>query len=103
MRPIYAARREALLDGLRHELGEWLEPIPSEAGLHLAARLRDPAAAARLLPVVLRHAPGAESTADYAMTHRVEPAVTFGYGVIDTAEIAAALARMRRALRKVSR
>jgi GntR family transcriptional regulator/MocR family aminotransferase len=29
----------------------------------------------------------------------VEPAVTFGYGVIDAAEIAAALARMRRALR----
>jgi GntR family transcriptional regulator/MocR family aminotransferase len=101
MRPIYAARRETLLDGLHSELGEWLEPIPSEAGLHLAARLRDPAAASRLLPVVLRHAPGAESTADYAMTRRVEPAVTFGYGVIDVAEIAAALARMRRALRGV--
>ena len=99
MRPIYAARRETLLDGLRGELGEWLEPIPSEAGLHLAARLRDPAAAARLMPVVLRHAPGAESIADYAMTRRVEPAVTFGYGVIDEAEIAASLARMRRALR----
>jgi GntR family transcriptional regulator/MocR family aminotransferase len=102
MRPIYAERRQVLLEGLHRELGEWLEPIPSEAGLHLAARLRDPAAAARLMPEVLRHAPGAEAIADYAMTRRVEPAVTFGYGVIDAAEIATALLRMRRALRRVS-
>ena len=46
MRPIYAERREALLDGLRRELADWLEPIPCEAGLHLAARVREPRHAA---------------------------------------------------------
>ncbi|KQZ74655.1 GntR family transcriptional regulator [Rhodanobacter sp. Root561] len=101
MRPIYAARREALLDGLQRGLGEWLQPIPSEAGLHLAARLRDPARASKLMPVVLRAATGAEATADYAMTRDVEPAVTFGYGVIDAADISAALAGLRRSLRKL--
>jgi GntR family transcriptional regulator/MocR family aminotransferase len=101
MRPIYAARREALLDGLQRGLGEWLQPIPSEAGLHLAARLRDPARASKLMPVVLRAAAGAEATADYAMTRDVEPAVTFGYGVIDAADISAALAGLRRSLRKL--
>ena len=100
MRPIYAERREALLDGLHRALGEWLQPIPSEAGLHLAARIRDPALAPKLMPVVLRFAPGAESTADYAMTRDIEPVVTFGYGVIDAGEIAVALGRMRRALEK---
>jgi GntR family transcriptional regulator/MocR family aminotransferase len=98
MRPIYAGRRAALLDGLHRELGEWLQPIPSEAGLHLAARIRDPALAPKIMPTVLRFAAGAESTADYAMSRGIAPAVTFGYGVIDAADIAAALAALRRAL-----
>ncbi|WP_426702759.1 PLP-dependent aminotransferase family protein [Rhodanobacter sp. Col0626] len=98
MRPIYAERREALLGGLHRELGEWLEPIPSEAGLHLAARIRDPGLAPRIMPTVLRFAIGAESTADYAMTRDIEPAVTFGYGVIDAADISAALSDLRQAL-----
>lgn len=98
MRPIYAARRAALLDALQHGLGRWLQPIPSEAGLHLAARFRDPARAARLMPTILRHAVGAESTADYAMTRDIEPAVAFGYGVIDTHAITKALTQLRRAL-----
>lgn len=100
MRPIYAERRQALLDGLHRELGPWLQPIPSEAGLHLAARFRDPELAPRLMPLVLRCAVGAESTADYAMTRAIEPTVTFGYGVIDAQEIAAALASLRQALQR---
>jgi len=98
MRPIYAERRAALLDALQGELGRWLQPIPSEAGLHLAARFRDPARAARLMPIILRHAVGAESTASYAMTRTIEPAVTFGYGVIDPHAITRTFAQLRRAL-----
>jgi GntR family transcriptional regulator/MocR family aminotransferase len=98
MWPIYAERRAALLDALQGGLGRWLQPIPSEAGLHLAARLRDPERAARLMPTILRHAPGAESTADYAMTRGIAPAVTFGYGVIDPHAITKALTLLRRAL-----
>lgn len=100
MRPIYAARREALLGGLLRELGEWMEPIPSEAGLHLAARVRKPELASMVLPEALRFAAGAESTADYAMTREIEPAVTFGYGVIDAPDIKTALAELGRALKK---
>jgi GntR family transcriptional regulator / MocR family aminotransferase len=100
MRPIYAERRDALLDGLHRELSPWLQPIPSEAGLHLAARIRDPALAPKIMPTILRCAAGAESTADYAMTRDIEPAVTFGYGVIDAGEIGVALGKMRRALEK---
>jgi len=103
MRPIYAERREALLDGLRRELGPWLQPIPSEAGLHLAARIRDPALAPKIMPTVLRFAAGAESTADYAMSRAIVPAVAFGYGVIDAADIAVALADLRRALERLAR
>jgi GntR family transcriptional regulator/MocR family aminotransferase len=100
MRPIYAERREALLDVLHRALGEWLQPIPSEAGLHLAARIRDPALAPKIMPIVLHFAAGAESTADYAMACDIEPMVTFGYGVIDAEEITAALIDLRRVLEK---
>jgi GntR family transcriptional regulator/MocR family aminotransferase len=100
MRPIYAARRTALLDGLRRELGAWLDPIPSEAGLHLAARIRAPARAAGVIAAARLHAPGAQSIAEYSLARPAAPALTFGYGVIDAEAIPPALAALRRALER---
>ncbi len=100
MRPIYAARREALLDGLRQQLGAWLEPIPSEAGLHLAARIRAPELAAKIFSQARRHVPGAQSIAEYSLTPPDRPALAFGYGVIDVDDIETALSRFRRALER---
>ena len=79
-------------------LGEWLEPIPSEAGLHAAARIRDPDQAQRILALVREHAPGAQSTNEYAMAPLKQPAIAFGYGVIATDEITARLTSLRAAL-----
>ena len=98
MQAIYATRRSVLLDVLTRELGAWLEPIPGEAGLHLAARIRSPERAAAILAMARRYAPGVQSTADYAMAPLVRPALTFGYGTIDASDIPAALAPLRRAL-----
>lgn len=98
MRPIYGQRREALLGGLRRELADWLEVIPSEAGLHLAARIRDPSQTGRIVEAMHRCTPGAQTTADYAMLPGPPWALTFGYGVIDADEIGRALRRMRRVL-----
>lgn len=98
MRPIYAQRREALLGGLQRELGEWLEVIPSEAGLHLAARIRDARKTDAIVAAMHRCTPGAQTTADYAMLPGAPWALSFGYGVIDADEIGRALRRMRRAL-----
>lgn len=100
MRPIYGARREALLDGLHRELDQWLEPIPSEAGLHLAARIRAPELASSIIAKARRHTPGAQSIADYALAPPDRPAISFGYGVIDASEILPALSRLRRALER---
>lgn len=99
MRGIYASRREALLEGLA-SMPQWFDIIPSEAGMHLAARIGDPSQAARVMSLVREHAPGAQSTAEYAMATPEVPAVTFGYGVIDAEEIRARLAALRRALAK---
>jgi GntR family transcriptional regulator/MocR family aminotransferase len=98
MRPIYGQRREALLGGLRRELSDWLEVIPSEAGLHLAARIRDRKQTARIVEAMHRCTPGAQTTADYAMLPGPSWALTFGYGVIDADEIGRALRKMRRVL-----
>jgi GntR family transcriptional regulator/MocR family aminotransferase len=98
MRTIYGRRREALLAGLQRELCTWLEPIPSEAGLHLAARIRDPAGAASLIAKARRLTPGVVSHADYAVSADCPPALTFGYGVIDAQQILPALLRLRHAL-----
>jgi GntR family transcriptional regulator/MocR family aminotransferase len=100
MRPIYAARREALLDGLQRQLGAWLEPIPSEAGLHLAARIRTPELAATIFAQARLHVPGAQSIAEYSLASPDRPALAFGYGVIDADDIATALVRFRRALER---
>ena len=99
MRPIYASRREALLTGLEGPLSPWFEPLPSEAGLHLAARIRDPAASERIIAAVRRHTPGAQPVSDYANDPRSCPAaVSFGYGVIDAEEIGTALQSLAAAL-----
>jgi len=87
MRAVYAPRREALLAALDAELAPWLQPIGSEAGMHLAARIRDPALAPAILARLPRHMPGAQSIGEYAMAAPAAPAITFGYGVIDAEAI----------------
>ena len=68
--------------------------------MHTAARLREPAHAQRFFQLMREHAPGAQSIAEYAMAPLAAPAVVFGYGVIDAAEITTRLAALRRALEK---
>jgi GntR family transcriptional regulator/MocR family aminotransferase len=101
MQAVYAARRRALLDGLQRDLGAWLQPIPSEAGLHLAARIREPALAGTIIAQARLHTPGTQSIAEYALAASPpQPALAFGYGAIDATDIAPALARLRQALQR---
>jgi GntR family transcriptional regulator/MocR family aminotransferase len=86
-----------LFAGLK-SLDKWLDPIPSEAGMHTAARLRDPDNAHRFFQLMREHAPGAQSIAEYAMAPLAAPAVVFGYGVIDADEITARLAALKAGL-----
>jgi GntR family transcriptional regulator/MocR family aminotransferase len=97
MRTIYAERRDAVLEGLA-TLPDWLEPVPSGAGLHTAAWLRKPARAETFLRQMRMHAPGAEAWTGYAFAPLPRPGVVFGYGVIDAGEIRARMKALRRAL-----
>jgi GntR family transcriptional regulator / MocR family aminotransferase len=99
MHRLYAARREALLAGLRTECAVWLDPVSSAAGLHVAAVAKRPfneplvLAEARKLGVHV-HALGAQ----YAR-RPLKRGLLFGYGAIEENAIAEGLSRLRRALR----
>jgi GntR family transcriptional regulator / MocR family aminotransferase len=97
MTTIYAARWEAALEELRR-LDNWLQPIPCEAGLHLAARIRDPAHATTVVALAKRHLPGSQSTVEYSASPLSQPALAIGYGVAETDEIATMFKSFRRAL-----
>ncbi|MGH8144911.1 MAG: aminotransferase class I/II-fold pyridoxal phosphate-dependent enzyme [Rhodanobacteraceae bacterium] len=101
MRVLYAGRREALLEGLRGDLAGWFEPVPSEAGLHLSARIVAPRHARRIFSVAGDYVAGAQSTADYAMSKPVLPMLTLGYGDIDADAIRVALREFGKALARV--
>lgn len=99
LRQVYGERRDALLGGLRSWLAPWLTPIPAEAGLHLSASLQDPHAAERVLRLARIHLPGVQDTREYALEPAsVAPALTIGYGVIETAAITPALRALHAAL-----
>jgi GntR family transcriptional regulator / MocR family aminotransferase len=102
MQPVYAARRQVLLQSLQTELADWLTPIPSEAGLHLAAAIRQPRAAERIVQAARVCTPGAQSTNEYAMAPLPRPALAFGYGVMEVDAIPAAMRCLRRQLEGVS-
>lgn len=95
MRRIYGGRRQTLLDGLSKGF-DWLEPVPSAAGLHLAA-LAKPAVNVDAFIEKARQADvGIESVRDYQSGKPVKPGLLFGYGGIDEKDIAEGIARLRR-------
>jgi GntR family transcriptional regulator/MocR family aminotransferase len=96
MHRLYGGRRARLLEGLRG-LDEWFEPVPGEAGLHLAVRVRREGAA-RTLALAARHLPGAVDVATLSLRPRA-PMLAIGYGAIDADAIDPALESLRRALR----
>jgi GntR family transcriptional regulator/MocR family aminotransferase len=92
---VYRARREELLGGLR-DLGDWLEVVPSAAGLHVCTFLRDPG----LDDVAIaEQAHAARVFVDpLSIRYRAQPprhGLAFGVGGIRREAIAPALAALR--------
>lgn len=100
MQPVYAGRRAALLRGINERLGRWLELVPSEAGLHVAARINPLSDRHAFMSKARKHLPGVQSTAEYAMAPQDDAAVVIGYGTIDEDAIQPALDRLARSLRR---
>jgi GntR family transcriptional regulator/MocR family aminotransferase len=99
MRRIYAERHQLLTAVLEDELAEHLAPIPSVAGLHLAALLRghgrqDVAVAQRASTAGVAVRP----LSGFAVTQPPQAGLVFGYGAVPTERIEEGLRRLRRCL-----
>ncbi|OJH37505.1 PLP-dependent aminotransferase family protein [Cystobacter ferrugineus] len=96
MRREYEERHERVTQGLTRHCGEWLELVPSLAGLHLSATFRrgglklerDAVARARAADV------GLVTLSRYYNGPRARPGLVLGYGSVPTARIAEGLRRL---------
>ena len=96
MRAVYAARRETLLKHLIDAFGEWLEPIPSIAGLHLSAFASPAADVPALMDLARRHDVGMFALRGLYVGAAARQGFAFGYGAIAERAIAEAFARLRK-------
>jgi GntR family transcriptional regulator / MocR family aminotransferase len=101
MRRIYGARRQVLLDGLRAEFSRWLEPVPSVAGLHLAALAKGAMDIPLVAENALRREVGVRAVERFRSGKTGGASgLVFGYGALDEQGIVAGLTRLRRVFQK---
>jgi len=102
MRQIYGGRRERLLKGLTSGCAEWLDPIPSAAGLHIAAAFKKPVDEAALVAEARKLGVRIHALGVHYTRRPIKRGLLFGYGAIEENDIEEGLTRLRRALRLVN-
>ena len=100
MREIYSVRRVRLLDGLQQHFGRWLEPLPSAAGLHLAALTKPEVDVEDLVSRARHHEVGVYSLRSYHAGKPRQSGLVFGYGAIEERALTEGLSRLRSAWKK---
>jgi GntR family transcriptional regulator/MocR family aminotransferase len=98
MRGIYRKRRQVLIEILRRDFGRWLQPIPSQYGMHVAAYAKE---GGELEPAAERlSARGVEihTLERYYLGAPGRPGLVFGYGAVDPEEITRGLAQLQKVL-----
>jgi GntR family transcriptional regulator/MocR family aminotransferase len=100
MRAIYAKRRQALLSALHESFERWLEPIPSLAGLHLAAYTRAVGDADAAAEWAHENDIGIYSLRPFYVGKPTRSGLVFGYGALEERAIKEGLSRLRRFWRR---
>ncbi len=95
---IYSNRRQRILDRLKSDLSPWLEPIPTTAGLHIAARFKVEIDVDYLVERAFKLGIGLYSIARYYYQATPQPGLLLGFGAIETVDIDPALDRLRELL-----
>ena len=95
MQRLYARRRAVLIDGLQSSCREWLEILPSVAGLHVAARLKAGREEAHVLAQALAAGVGVKSLRSYYTAKPSVRGLIFGYGNIAERDIVEGIKRLR--------
>ena len=93
----YATRHQRVVEALQRECGDWLEVVPSVAGLHLAALVR-PGVSVNIDAVVSRAMQAGVAVHALSRFCGESPSQTglvIGYGAIPTAKIDSGISRLR--------
>jgi GntR family transcriptional regulator/MocR family aminotransferase len=101
MRAVYGQRRALLLELLKTQLSEWLEPLPSFYGMHLTALAR----ASANLEAAVKTLQASQVQIHALDRYYLGPAryrgFVFGYGAVDLPELIQGISAVRRAFRQV--
>jgi GntR family transcriptional regulator/MocR family aminotransferase len=101
MRRRYADRHRRIEAHLRGDLGHWLEPIPAQGGIHLAARLRNVVVPdERVARAAARAGIGLQPSSYYAARPLRPGHLVLGYGGIPEDRIRTGMSRLRDVLRR---
>ena len=97
-RRVYADRHRIVTAALAGPLAGQLSALPSNAGLHVAAMLRDGLGERQVLRVVARHGIAMSGLLDCFHAGPARAGLMIGFGAVSTAELPAALRVLDRAL-----
>jgi GntR family transcriptional regulator / MocR family aminotransferase len=103
MRQIYKRRRQLLLDLLKQDFSDWLVPIPSLYGMHVAAWARDGFDPETAATTLAGKSVKIHTLARYYMRPMPPAGLVFGYGAVDLPEIEQGLATLKDLLKRWSR
>jgi GntR family transcriptional regulator/MocR family aminotransferase len=98
MRRIYKERRALLLQLLGQQLPQWLAPIDSLYGLHIAAVARAGDDMDRVAEMLLGARVKVHALSRYYLGPRTRSGLIFGYGAVDLPQIRLAMAALRQVL-----
>ena len=100
MRELYQRRRQLLLEVIEKDLGEWLEPVPSFYGMHVAALARGALDLDGTVEELLQHNVKIHSLRRYYLGTPVSDGLVIGYGAVDLRQIEQGLEALRKALQR---
>jgi GntR family transcriptional regulator/MocR family aminotransferase len=98
MRGIYKERRQLLLQSLQDKLGDWLSPIPSYYGMHVAAVVRAPLDLEAVSDALAQQHIKIHTLSRYFLGPQTQTGLVFGYGTVDLAEIRRGVSLLRKVL-----
>lgn len=94
MRQIYGRRRQLLYALLKRDFADWLEPIPSEYGMHVAAWARDGVDVDAAAQALADRSVKVHTLERFHVGLSPRAGLVFGYGAVDLPEIKRGLAAL---------
>jgi GntR family transcriptional regulator/MocR family aminotransferase len=97
-REVYRQRRQLLLNSIQEDLGEWLDPIPSFYGMHVAAVARAHMDLDLVTEGLLQSNVKIHTFSRYYLGPQTRIGLIFGYGAVDLPDMARGVSLLRAAL-----